>query len=204
MLDLVSYSGDIAFDDIATQQQIDMQIRATTMQLSASGIVAARFDTVAHSMGGLVMRAYSGMPGYHSSQNRTLGAIHQIITLDTPETGSELASFLLANKNTRFSLLAQGNSGLVALVGCKANFTVGGCIMQIQGPVDAGAVASLAPNSPNIANLPSPKIPMATWNAFASTANQNDAFPYSARRAVWSGPWTSLFSRPAPALRTAR
>lgn len=80
-------------------------------------IVGGRIDIVAHSMGGLATRHYTTTNSYKSLQNqmrsRSEGLLHTVITLDTPETGSPLASALLtpAIANGTCALASLGPSG---------------------------------------------------------------------------------------------
>jgi pimeloyl-ACP methyl ester carboxylesterase len=68
--------------------------------LDSLKIVGSRVDLVAHSMGGLAARNYASQPWYDKSlRSRKQGQLHEIITLDTPELGSKLASSLIDHKN---------------------------------------------------------------------------------------------------------
>ena len=59
-------------------------------------VVGGRVDMVAHSMGGLAARNYGGLANYLTEpRSRNLGAIHDLITIDTPLQGSGLASYML-------------------------------------------------------------------------------------------------------------
>src|SRR5262249_325179 len=78
-------SKDAIFDAIGSLREA----------LNVLHIVGARVDVVAHSMGGLAIRNYASQASYKSLQNRLQGDFHDIITLDTPELGSELAQFLV-------------------------------------------------------------------------------------------------------------
>ena len=77
---------------------MDMGTNVTTIlhEVKSKGIVDGRIDVVAHSMGGLLVRAYSSgtctTTGYRSLKNRCQGQFHTIVTLDTPEAGSGLAT----------------------------------------------------------------------------------------------------------------
>jgi hypothetical protein len=83
---------------------MDMGTNVTTIlhEVKSKGIVDGRIDVVAHSMGGLLVRAYSSgtctTTGYRSLKNRCQGQFHTIVTLDTPEAGSGLATYLLAHQ----------------------------------------------------------------------------------------------------------
>ena len=61
-------------------------------------IVGGRIDLVVHSMGGLVARNFSSTQlshyAYTNLRNRYLGVFRDVVTLDTPETGSALAYYL--------------------------------------------------------------------------------------------------------------
>ncbi len=59
-------------------------------------VAGGRVDMIAHSMGGLAARNYAGLPNYQNDpRSRNLGAIHDLITIDTPIQGSGLASYML-------------------------------------------------------------------------------------------------------------
>ena len=70
-------------------------------ELDGEQIVGARVDLVVHSMGGLVARNYASQPKYGSLRNRMQGQFHAIVTLNTPETGSLLAPFLIAKRDAK-------------------------------------------------------------------------------------------------------
>ena len=71
--------------------------------LNKEGVVGGRVDVIAHSMGGLVARAYalqrgpavSVDSGYTSIRDRQLGKFYSLFPLDTPHLGSALADFLV-------------------------------------------------------------------------------------------------------------
>jgi hypothetical protein len=135
---------------------------------------------------------------YANPRNRYQGAFRDIITLDTPETGSPLAWYLdvLASKTEDPS---QYPSSLKAVVGmspypssssliwatacgsdhqttfrkCLESMGFRGVLgkMPLAAPnadLSQGAVASLIPGDRHLVNLPDPNIPNATWYAIAS------------------------------------
>ena len=169
-----NYDGTVAFDSSATTMSVLNDIGTIVTSLTSQQIAMGRVDVVAHSMGGLVVRHLSTASGYNGPQNRTLGAFHQIVTIDTPEAGSLLAKFLIANQNAAFS----PNAGIVAQQvvsgACDGATTVGGCFANLKQPVAGGAVMSLEPGSPNIGALPSGNIQNALWRAAAATVSQAD------------------------------
>ncbi len=157
--------------------------------LNQDRIVGGRVDVVAHSMGGLVVRNYtvSAPNFYRNATNRNQGAFRDIITLDTPETGSALAYYLdyvLANKTediTQFADATWPDTVWSSLCGLKAGITVQDCLTKLGNPLaypgrplTEGAVYSLIPDGPPLflnrfANIPSPNIPNATWFAVAGS-----------------------------------
>ncbi len=75
--------------------------------LDSKHIVGSRVDVVAHSMGGLAARWVASQDKYKKGsyrylRNRGKGEFHKIVTLDTPELGSELARFLVDHSGDRF------------------------------------------------------------------------------------------------------
>ena len=81
-------------------QALDQYLAVTLYpQLAAKHWVGGRVDAVVHSMGGLVVRHYSATANFKSIRNRKLGAFRKVITLDTPETGSALATWLDATNS---------------------------------------------------------------------------------------------------------
>ena len=66
--------------------------------------VGGRADVVAHSMGGLASRHYGSLSAYtQNPRSRTLGGIHDLITVDTPELGSGLADYSWRSAMTPFN-----------------------------------------------------------------------------------------------------
>ncbi len=169
-----AYDGNIAFDSNATESTIVSEVSGIISQLGSQQVAAGRVDVVAHSMGGLVARAFSANANYKGPQNRTLGAFHQITTVDTPEAGSLLANFLIGNQTTPFSGQASGTAKLLKRIVCKTATTVGACFNTLEKPVGGGAVRSLEPQSPNLANLPPANIPNAIWRDVSATVSQAD------------------------------
>ncbi len=150
---------------------------------NANHVVTGRVDVVGHSMGGLVIRNFASQTGYRSTQDRMQGQFHVIVTLDTPETGSTLAPYLINNVNatrqaslfTKAGLVWEGVCGSKSLATC---FNDRG--MPIAGPgqpVNTGAVFSLVPGATSLANpaLSGPNVTGATWRAIGATAPSNSA-----------------------------
>jgi pimeloyl-ACP methyl ester carboxylesterase len=71
--------------------------------LNTNGIVGGRVDLVVHSMGGLAARnfanPYNMSSQYFNIHNLNQGSFGTIVTIDTPESGSALADFLINHRN---------------------------------------------------------------------------------------------------------
>ena len=179
----IDYTNDVAFNDPGLRSGPSTLSRYTDGFLKSAnlaGIVAGRVDVVAHSMGGLVARAYSGMSQYTDFHDREQGAIHQIITLDTPEQGSALASFLLQPSilNSTYQNQDLGEEPWVWIGACGIyDVSVETCFAGMKPTplnITEGAVASLVPGNQDLNEVPGPAIPNAIWNAISATVPQTD------------------------------
>jgi pimeloyl-ACP methyl ester carboxylesterase len=95
----IQYDITQPFDGPEPATVLNSEITNLLTQLRDRHVVAGRVDIVAHSMGGLVIRHFAGTSTYLSPLNRNQGAYHTVVTIDTPELGSALAPYLLANWN---------------------------------------------------------------------------------------------------------
>ncbi len=164
--------------------QLDSTITSIINGFDQAHIVGGRVDIVAHSMGGLVARVYSTKPFRKSWHDRNFGRVHRIITLDTPGKGSPIATYLFNNSESTFNPLTGigwwwsgpeivwkslcGDNYLTAkLWEC---FAAHGMPMAPGTDLNKGAIASLIPDSPNLARIKfaSPKNLGAEWNAIQS------------------------------------
>jgi hypothetical protein len=192
----ICYSKYLAFDaasdplsngknpcEVTSEAALETEINSLFATQDAGRIVTGRIDTVAHSMGGLVLRHYASLSGFQSDRNRTLGQLHTIATLNTPEIGSLLANFLIAHrKDTRQASLFT-TAGAFYFAACGSS-NVQDCFrglgMPLFGPglnVTTGAVYSLEPGSPSLTNpdLSGPNIANADWLASSSLKPSNSA-----------------------------
>ena len=64
-------------------------------QLRDGGIAATQVDVVAHSMGGLLARAYANSGVYLRADNYQQGDFNRVISLNSPHSGSPLANILM-------------------------------------------------------------------------------------------------------------
>jgi hypothetical protein len=156
-------------------------------QLDTDHYVGGRVDAVAHSMGGLAVRHFRAIAGYKSVRNRNLGAFRKVITLDTPEEGSALATYLddTAYKRTLMDSNVFSAPYLLWTNVCPsgASTTVETCFYKNGFPLaykgaalSTGAVASLIPGGRSIANAPSPDLfnTDGKWYAIASDFPDSD------------------------------
>ena len=172
------YASSIPFDAVNDLGAGCYQSSADALKHSISDLqsslynahyVGGRVDVVAHSMGGLATRHYAATSDYTSTQNkvrsRTLGPLRTIVTVDTPETGSPLATALLTQAISGGTCLFQDHStpgsptcqGYSALTTASANVwratcgpdvhtTLAQCLAKHQMPLGP-------PNSPNSISL---------------------------------------------------
>jgi pimeloyl-ACP methyl ester carboxylesterase len=176
----IQYTKYLAFDHPEPSKVLGSNIASLLGYLKSNHIAGRRVDVVAHSMGGLVARRYSRLPAYRSTENRQQVQFHQIVTIDTPEAGSELAVYLFGNRNSSAqTLLAPVTSLGVWKQACKSfSVTLGQCLLALDmrlappsGRLRDGAVYSLQPKSPNLQNLQAatdPNIRGAIWRAISA------------------------------------
>ncbi len=194
----IKYTNNIAFDSLDAMggpNTLKKTITgATWARLDTLHFVGGRVDVVAHSMGGLVARALAGqelqeLKDYPASRrDRRQGSIHQIITLDTPEKGSALATFLLDNKDATYQNMDGFPIGtLVRTVWTRAcgkapGMTIKKCFNdKLKLNISGGGVASLDPENPCLkiipgkpclTNVAGPAEPKWIWNAIGAVVPQ--------------------------------
>jgi pimeloyl-ACP methyl ester carboxylesterase len=191
LLRAIEYPRDVPFDATGANGPaavLKVAVRDTLATLERQGIVAGRVDVVAHSMGGLVGRHYASQPDYRGPKNRFRGDFHTIVTLNTPEQGSALATYL-----TSLGIVGArpqpGRSAFTWNRMCASlTQTVQECFRSIGNPiagadgrVQSGAVYSLRPGRGSLANpaLLGPNIPDAIWRATVTTVGAGHPVPLS-------------------------
>ncbi len=175
--------------EVTSAEALDKYLSQTLYaELDADHYVGGRVDAVAHSMGGLVARHFTAVSGYISVRNRGLGVFRNVVTLDTPETGSALATYLddTAYNRTRQVSILDGDPyfAWVATCGLSSSITVETCFYNNKLPLaypgqklSSGAVASLIPNGPSIASAPAAgkfNTNYGKWYAIASDYKDGD------------------------------
>ena len=199
----VCYSVYLAFDaaadtlpghgagcEVTSAQALDQYFSATLFkQLDEDHYVGGRVDAVVHSMGGLVARHYASTSHYKSVRNRMLGAFRNVVTLDTPETGSALATYLdtvAYNRTFQASIfsiefLLWSNFCGKTSTAVETCFDSNGLPLSYPGkPLNTGAVYSLIPGGHSIASAPAADIFNTThgkWYAIASNFKNGDQPP---------------------------
>ena len=181
LVQAIQYEGDLAFDTPLVAAALNTAVKNQIQRLDADRIVGGRVDLVAHSMGGLVARHFALLAGFRAPRNRGQGQFHQIITLDTPETGSELATYLYEHRGcTR----QRASAIWLAACGRGSSTTIEQCFDAIgqplgpSGDLKSGGVYSLQPKGPHLQTLNSdpdsgPNIGDVLWRAVSATAPTN-------------------------------
>lgn len=173
--------------EVTSKTALQSEIDSLMAVLDDHGIVGARVDLLVHSMGGLVARNYASQSKYDSVRNRMQGQFHAIVTLNTPEIGSDLAPFLISKRNAKRKAPLWTLQGQVWKQIC-GNADVDKCFYENGYPIHAptlpvatGAVASLDPDgkSLNNPNLSGPNITNATWRAVSSTRPGKSALAFA-------------------------
>lgn len=155
--------------------------------LDGKGIVAGRVDVVAHSMGGLVSRHYASLPTYRSPRNRFTGDIHTIVTLNTPQLGSALGTYLTSTR-IRNATWQPGRRAEPWVLKCGfQTATIEQCFAAAGQPllgadnrVESGAVYSLRPGVGSLAkpSLPGPNIEGAIWRTTVTSVDATSPVPF--------------------------
>ncbi|HEY1615038.1 MAG TPA: hypothetical protein VGF97_15235, partial [Rhizomicrobium sp.] len=173
--------------EVTSKAALQTEIDSLLATLDSGGIVGARVDLMVHSMGGLVARNYASQGKYASLRNRMMGQFHAIVTLNTPETGSTLAPFLIKKRDATRKAPLSTFQGIAYSAIC-GDAALGACLAANGDPINApglpvktGAVYSLDPDGPalNNPNLSGPNIANATWRAVSSTRPDNSAIAFA-------------------------
>ncbi len=184
------YTNYLAFSDPEVSSSMIVEINSIINQLDRDRIIGGRVDIIAHSMGGLVARHLSTLFQYRSWHDRNRGRFRLIVTINTPEKGSRIATYLLAHAFDRNLFSFRSGRRLFWIMMCESfstNKQVYKCFADAGmrlGPVPGsplyGAIHSLDPNSTymNEISAVSPKIPDAKWRAVISSASEDNRLPY--------------------------
>jgi pimeloyl-ACP methyl ester carboxylesterase len=202
-VDAICYSPYLAFDadtdpltgngdacEVAPKTAVGNEIAHLMAEFDNKHIVGGRVDVVAHSMGGLVVRHYASLPAYSGARNRRQGEFHVLVTLDTPELGSTLATYLYNHAGAGLEADSFSPSWNLWESECDSSDTVRTCFNTLGLPLAAsslglqtGAVYALIPGGKSLAAAPDPRIPGVTWRAVTASWPQTDK-PSSLLRSV--------------------
>jgi pimeloyl-ACP methyl ester carboxylesterase len=178
LVQAIAYTNYLGFEEPEPASVLNNQILTLFGTLDQEHVAGGRVDVVAHSMGGLVARHYSALGPYRGLRDRGQGKFHEIVTLDTPEAGSELAQYLLQHRHDTLQSFAPPQAMAIWLAACGSpQPTVGQCFRTLGmrlGPrnLERGAVWSLVPGSIALAQLPAPDIADAVWQAVTAIVPQ--------------------------------
>ncbi len=148
---------------------VDRGIQTALGAMRSRNIAVTRVDIIAHSMGGLLARAWGGDARYARANNYNKGDYHTLTTLNTPHAGSPLANILITlrdiplNPNIAFV-------GLTASWGMPISSCGSVWVPLICPP---GAIDDLRVGSDALKNLPRPRVPM---HALVGEAGINGAY----------------------------
>jgi len=117
--DYGKYSA-LTFENFETQQVLALTISDTLNYAAAQNTVATSVDVIGHSMGGLVTRYFmdNGAPAPFATGTFPKNVVHRLITIGTPHSGSELATFLWEKRDVLDVENSDGDadSSMVALL----------------------------------------------------------------------------------------
>ena len=120
-----SNSMGIVYNESIVFGQMKSWLSLFTFEHSVAVVQA---DIVAHSMGGLIARAMLLDPRFYNSNNYGQGAIHKLITLDTPHNGSDFATRLSESSvvcQSTFDFLGNQVDGAVNDLVPRSSFLTG-------------------------------------------------------------------------------
>jgi pimeloyl-ACP methyl ester carboxylesterase len=189
LVDAICYSLYLAFDaatdpmsgqggscEVTSRAALGQEIAHLMAVLDGRHIVGGRIDVVAHSMGGLAVRHYSAGPNYRTPRNRKQGVFHEIVTLDTPELGSALATYLVDHAASTLRAPVGSPAWNLWTAECTSSDTVRSCFNDLglplaagSQPLSTGAVYSLIPDGASLKALPDARIPNTVWRAVLAT-----------------------------------
>ena len=128
-------------------------VETVLARLRSQRMAATRVDVIAHSMGGLLARAWAGDASFRRASNYNKGDYHSLITLNTPHLGSPLATALV---DIRSHYLVFADFIIAAEALGKRISTCSGFWRPECSP---GAIDDLQEGSRAIVNLPRPQVP---------------------------------------------
>jgi hypothetical protein len=146
----------VSFKDPAIHERLLGAFGMARGQLLQEGILANRFDVVAHSMGGLAVASWSNDPGYASSSPSGRGWIRSMVTVATPVLGSPLANQLTDDGAAQLTPNPANGLYLVfSLISGTVAPTLGSVMAHMHMPLSCAGFAECAINSlRNVGGVP--------------------------------------------------
>jgi pimeloyl-ACP methyl ester carboxylesterase len=169
------------------------------------GIAMVQADVVAHSMGGIIARAMTRESAYGRDTSFGKGAIHKLITIDTPHQGSPLAPRLLLPEERCIQDLFANNRNPVLKSATVAGLgTIAGGVGDfVDSPQTSAAQLLDTPNSHEL-NTAFIAGEMTNWNVW--TLSQVGTRAWQIRTLVCQGDplaealtetgWPAIFNNP--------
>jgi choice-of-anchor A domain-containing protein len=81
-------------------------VNEALQELRGRGVAVTQVDTIAHGMGGLLVRRFTDWPNYRRFSNFNEGDLNRLITMNTPHVGARLADEIV---EMRQALITGGN-----------------------------------------------------------------------------------------------
>lgn len=94
----IDYPARKGISAAENQDIVHSAILSALAQLRDTGVAATQVDVVAHGMGGLLARLVLSAPGFVHATNFNAGAIHRLITMNTPHLGARLATEIVRTR----------------------------------------------------------------------------------------------------------
>ena len=160
-----------AFDDSLIQGKLLVRMRDAIAAAATSGMAARTVDIVGHSMGGLVARYLISQAPSLPATELLSSPVHKLITIGTPNLGSELAEKLEENKDSPPIQLLPVSPLAYALCLTFTACTLGEVMNVLDKPVGTG-VESLEPAYPPLARLSSSTFSAITGEAPPSSLTE--------------------------------
>lgn len=149
----VSWDGYTSIANNSETPYRGVQTALAALRWPNGNTAATRVDVIAHSMGGLLARAWAGNTRYNRTDNYYKGDYHEIITLNTPHAGSPLAN-ILVDIRSHYILAADFIIAVQSL-----GMPISTCFDFWRPSCAPGAIDDLQQGSPALASLARPQVP---------------------------------------------
>lgn len=120
-------------DDSKVLQLVGTTVENSLKELRRSGVAASQVDAIGHSMGGVVLRAftkYQKSP-YFTERNYGFGYFRKLFTIGTPHWGTALAQWLVTHRTDEVSWYLPGDPTLEGFM-AELGQTFGDALFELQ------------------------------------------------------------------------